>query len=114
MIDWTGVLICRGCGFITTEYVHENNHICMQCFQRRERRAGGGPLRVVTTGQTYHETPRCPAVRQASRWWFERDEECMYADMYDDGFSKCRRCHSASLYGFDHYRGEDMVIGHVG
>lgn len=106
--------VCHGCGLMS-HLIHPDNPICRECFQRGERRAGGGPLRVVTLSGTYHETPLCPAVRNASEWRYWRDEDCMYADMWPgDDFGKCRRCHHSHLYGFDHYRGDQEVrVGHV-
>ena len=105
--------ICRGCGLVG----HVETHgICPECFHRREDWYGGGPLRVVTPSWTYHETPLCPAVRNAKQWWYLRDEECMYADLGGD-MDKCVRCHSYRTYGFDEYSGDEerqKVIGHVG
>ena len=108
-------LLCRGCGLITTEYVHEDNQICWECFNRHNARVAGGPLRVVTSAGTYHETPLCPGVQQASEWYYWRDEQCMHADLAGN-LDKCIRCHSFHSFGFDEYVGDEerqVVIGHV-
>ena len=106
------VPVCLGCGLAGE--VYEETGICWDCFNRREGWLGGGPLRVVTTAMTYHETPLCPGVRRASAWRFWRDEDCMYGDMAGE-MSKCVRCHSYRTFGFDEYVGDkdrQVVIGH--
>lgn len=107
------VPVCRGCGLMGE--VHDHDGLCDDCWNRRERRAGGGPLRVVTRSWTYHETPLCPAVRNASEWRYWRDEDCMYADMAGD-MDRCIRCYSHRTFGFDEYAGAEdrqAVIGHA-
>lgn len=107
------VPVCLGCGLMGEVEAH--NGLCLECWHRRERRLGGGQLRVVTPSWTYHETPLCPAVRNASEWRYWRDEDCCYADLGGD-MDKCVRCHSHSLYGFDEFVGDEerqKVIGHA-
>lgn len=95
------VPVCVGCGLAGD--VSTNNGLCGECWQRRERAAGGGRLLVVTPAGTYHETPRCPGVQVATEWRFIREEDAMYADMGGD-LEKCLRCHQARLYeGFDRF-----------
>jgi len=102
--------LCPGCG-LASHITHGD--ICVECFQRREGWLGGGPKRVVTSSGTYHETALCPAVRQASKWYYWRDESCMHADL-GGRLEKCSRCHAYRTFGFDHYRGRDKtVIGHA-
>lgn len=106
--------ICHGCGLMS-HYIAEDTPICHDCFNRRNWWQGGGPLRVVVHGGSYHETPLCPAVRNADEWAFWRDESCMHADLGGD-MDKCVRCHSFNLYGFDEYTGDEdrqVVIGHA-
>lgn len=106
------VPVCTGCGLMS----HVETHgICGECWNRRERRIGGGPLRVVTPSMSYHETPLCPAVRNAAEWRYWRDEDCCYADLGGD-MDKCIRCHSFRTFGFDEYVGDpdrQVVIGHA-
>lgn len=107
--------MCLGCGLMSQpDEIERHAGICSDCFHRQERWCGGGPLRVITRhGDHYHETPLCPAVQQGSMWKFVRDEDMMYADLAGD-VDKCRRCHNARWWGFDHYRGDDeAVIGHA-
>lgn len=107
-------LICHGCGLVS-HYVHDTTHLCGDCWTRRNKWQGGGPLRVVTPSMTYHETPLCPAVQQASEWRYYRDETCMYADLSGD-MDKCVRCHAYGVYGFDEYAGDEdrhVVVGHA-
>lgn len=104
--------LCHGCGLMS-HLVSEDNPICWDCFNRHNQAVGGGPLRVVTSGGSYHETPLCPAVRNANGWWYWRDEECCYADLGGD-LARCRRCYSFRTFGFDHHRGDtEVLIGHV-
>lgn len=105
--------ICSGCRLMS--HIPEPAEICNECWHRRESWAGGGPLRVVTENETYHETPLCPAVRQASAWAYWRDEDCMHADL-GGRMDKCIRCHSWRTFGFDEYVGDEdrqVVIGHA-
>jgi len=104
--------VCIGCGLAGD--VNSRDGLCSECWQRRERWQGGGPLRVDTRSMTYHETPRCPAVRNADEWRYWRDEDCCYADLGGD-MDKCIRCHSFRTFGFDEYAGDkdrQAVIGH--
>lgn len=104
--------ICLGCGLISHLVHPAAQPICWECFNRRERRAGGGMWRVVTASGTVHETAACPGVKTSAEWWHMKDEDCMYAEMAGD-YERCSRCYSHSFHGFDHYRGEDKtVIGH--
>lgn len=107
------VPVCVGCSLAGV--VNDSTGLCVDCWNRRERWMGGGPLRVVTPAGTYHETPLCPAVRNATEWRYCRDEDCCYADLGGD-MDKCVRCHSHRLYGFDEYVGDEdrqVVIGHA-
>lgn len=110
-VDTVGdVPLCLGCGLASHTMLHAG--ICSECFHRRERRAGGGPLRIITVhGRGYHETPLCPAVR-GSEWRYIRDEDVMYQELRGRR-DKCRRCHRHSRHGIDHYRGEEVPIGHA-
>lgn len=104
------VPVCPGCGMMA-HITHGD--VCSECFNRREGWLGGGPRRAVTSAGTYHETALCPGVRQASIWYYWRDESCMHADL-GGRLEKCIRCHSFRVFGFDHYSGEDTtVIGHA-
>lgn len=105
--------VCVGCGLMGTVNTHDG--LCAECFGRRQRRSGGGMLRVVTPAMTYHETPLCPGVRNASEWRYWRNEDCCYADLGGD-MDKCVRCHAYWTYGFDEYVGDEerqVVIGHA-
>ena len=107
------VPVCVGCGLAGS--VNDHDGLCTECWNRRERWMGGGPLRVVTSSFTYHETPLCPAVRNADEWRYWRDEDCCYADLGGD-MDKCVRCHSFRTFGFDEYAGDkdrQVVIGHA-
>ena len=114
VVEHTGdVPVCVGCGLAGC--VSDHNGLCSECWNRRERRMGGGPLRVVTPSFTYHETPLCPAVRSADEWRYWRDEDCCYADLGGD-MDKCVRCHAYRAFGFDEYAGDEdrqVVIGHA-
>ena len=101
--------VCLGCALAS--HVSNTTGLCDECWGRRERRQGGGPLRVVTSADTYHETPLCPAVRNAREWRYWRDESCMYSDL-SGRLDKCRRCDGHSIHGFDYHRGTDTPVGH--
>lgn len=105
--------VCPGCGLMS--HIPDPATLCSECHNRRMRRAGGGPLRVITRSMTYHETPRCPAVQNAGEWRYMRDEDCMHADLAGE-MDKCIRCHSCRTWGFDEYCGDEdrqVVIGHA-
>lgn len=105
--------LCLGCGLMSHP-VHDQTRLCVECWDRRNWWQGGGPLRVVT-GDTYHETPLCPSAKQATEWYYWRDESTMYADLADE-MDKCIRCHGYRTFGFDEYVGDEdrqVVIGHA-
>jgi hypothetical protein len=112
------VPVCLGCGLAAHVEVHGG--ICRECFQRRERRLGGGMLRIVVDDhEEYHETPLCPtlrefALKESRAWRYIRDEDVMYADLASE-IDKCVRCHAYRTFGFDHYDADDqgVVVGHA-
>lgn len=107
------VPVCVGCGLAGE--VNESNGLCKECFDRGNWNSHMGMLRVVTESMTYHETPLCPAVKNANVWFYWRDEACCYADLGGD-MDKCIRCHSFRTYGFDEFVGDEdsqVVIGHA-
>jgi len=108
--------LCRGCALVSPpEELERHAGICTECWNRRESWAGGGPLRVVTSGDTYHETPRCPGAKGAEWWAYWTDESCMYADLAGE-LDKCVRCHAHHTFGFDEYIDDpdrQVVIGHA-
>lgn len=97
--------VCAACGLMSGHLVSEKNPICPQCFDRLNWAYAQGPWRYLTEGgETYHETPLCPALRTANDWGMTREEH-VYLDR-----DQCKRCRRASMYGFDHYRGQELVV----
>jgi hypothetical protein len=88
--------VCRGCGLVSQpDELHRHRGICAECFNRRERWAGQGGIRVVTSGDTVHRTARCPPVRRATHWYLWREEDAFYS-LASGGLTACGRC---MLYG---------------
>ena len=99
--------ICAGCGLIShLEFGAELNELCGECFNRRERWLGGGPIRCVSpVDETYHETPRCPDFPDG-QWWHWRDEECCYAELAGE-IDRCKTCEYHYLRGGFQTGGDD-------
>lgn len=93
--------VCRACGLMTGEYVHPNNPVCIQCFNRLNWAAHQGMWVYITpNGEKYHETPLCPAIR--GEWQMTR-HEVIYLDL-----SACKWC-DGHRWGFDNRRGEQLA-----
>lgn len=94
------VPVCLGCGLAGD--VNPVNWLCGECWRRRERRLGGGDLRVVTLDdERVHETLVCPAVR-GEAWQFRRYEDVMYEAMHGRR-RRCPRCYRWRAKGLDYY-----------
>lgn len=67
--------------------------ICEDCWMRRERWQGGGPLRYVEIGGDHaHEDPRCPELDRAYR--LATSEDVTYSD-----HDQCQTCRSYTELG---------------
>ena len=67
--------------------------ICEECWNRRERRVGGGLLRYIAlNGDYYHEDPRCPDLD--GPYQQVRDEDALYSN-----HSRCTTCRFFRLSG---------------
>ena len=83
--------ICHGCGLIS-HYVHEDNPLCVDCWNRRNWWQHQGLIRYVTEhGDCKHETPLCPAIR--GRDYAMVRDEMVYLDT-----RRCGRCDGYILF----------------
>lgn len=97
--------VCKACGLMSGELVSPKNPICWECFNRLNWAYAQGPWRYITKShEKSHETALCPAIQNSTEWYLTRDEH-VYLD-----YERCKHCRSASVFGFNHYHGKEMIV----